>query len=123
MEHLQEMLLLAHSSCTRPAYRVHASTCLSENLQVTWPKTLLVVSHAREFLNAVTTDTIHLHSRKLTTYKGAAWAIPSSKPLVRPNTRSTAHVAGINTQRMSPTADLEASLKHVPAVCRQLRGV
>ncbi len=36
-----------------------------------WPKTLLVVSHAREFLNAVTTDTIHLHSRKLTAYKGA----------------------------------------------------
>lgn len=39
--------------------------------QVKWPKTLLVVSHAREFLNAVTTDTIHLHSKKLTVYKGA----------------------------------------------------
>jgi ATPase subunit of ABC transporter with duplicated ATPase domains len=28
-----------------------------------WPKTLLVVSHAREFLNAVCTDVLHLHSR------------------------------------------------------------
>ena len=36
-----------------------------------WPKTLLVVSHAREFLNAVCTDTIHLHSRRLTPYRGA----------------------------------------------------
>ena len=44
-------------------------------LQVTWPKTLLVVSHAREFLNAVTTDTIHLHSRKLTMYKGTVSAL------------------------------------------------
>lgn len=34
-----------------------------------WPKTLLVVSHAREFLNSVCTDIIHLHSRKLIAYK------------------------------------------------------
>lgn len=34
-----------------------------------WPKTLLVVSHAREFLNAVCTDILHLHSRIVTTYK------------------------------------------------------
>lgn len=34
-----------------------------------WPKTLLIVSHAREFLNTVCTDILHLHSRKLTTYK------------------------------------------------------
>jgi ATP-binding cassette subfamily F protein 3 len=36
---------------------------------VRWPKTLLVVSHAREFLNAVCTDILHLHSRLVTTYK------------------------------------------------------
>jgi ATP-binding cassette, subfamily F, member 3 len=47
---------------------------------VTWPKTLLVVSHAREFLNAVTTDTIHLHSRKLTTYKGTFSALHPKTP-------------------------------------------
>jgi ATP-binding cassette subfamily F protein 3 len=34
-----------------------------EDYLVRWPKTLLVVSHAREFLNAVTTDILHLHSR------------------------------------------------------------
>lgn len=48
---------------------LHAVLWLEDYL-VKWPKTLLVVSHAREFLNAVTTDTIHLHSKKLTVYKG-----------------------------------------------------
>ena len=36
----------------------------------TWPKTVVVVSHARDFLNTVATDIVHLHSRKLTVYKG-----------------------------------------------------
>lgn len=35
-----------------------------------WPKTLLVVSHARDFLNAVCTDVIHLHNAKLVNYRG-----------------------------------------------------
>jgi ATPase subunit of ABC transporter with duplicated ATPase domains len=34
-----------------------------EDYLIQWPKTLLVVSHAREFLNAVCTDMLHLHSR------------------------------------------------------------
>jgi ATPase subunit of ABC transporter with duplicated ATPase domains len=34
-----------------------------------WPKTLLVVSHDREFLNEVTTDIIHLNAKVLTHYK------------------------------------------------------
>ncbi|TKY47929.1 ABC transporter F family member 3 [Spatholobus suberectus] len=37
---------------------------------VKWPKTFIVVSHAREFLNTVVTDIIHLQNQKLTTYKG-----------------------------------------------------
>ena len=35
-----------------------------------WSKTLMVVSYARDFLNVVCTDILHLHSRKLTSYKG-----------------------------------------------------
>lgn len=35
-----------------------------------WKKTLVVVSHARDFLNAVVTDIVHLHSKQLFTYKG-----------------------------------------------------
>lgn len=35
-----------------------------------WPKTFIVVSHAREFLNTVVTDILHLHGQNLTTYKG-----------------------------------------------------
>ncbi|KAG8072998.1 hypothetical protein GUJ93_ZPchr0006g43515 [Zizania palustris] len=35
-----------------------------------WPKTFIVVSHAREFLNTVVTDVLHLHSKKLHAYKG-----------------------------------------------------
>ncbi|KAG1664619.1 hypothetical protein FOA52_004494 [Chlamydomonas sp. UWO 241] len=48
---------------------LHAVLWLEDYL-VKWPKTLLVVSHAREFLNAVCTDIVHLHSQKLVTYKG-----------------------------------------------------
>ncbi|KAL8150296.1 hypothetical protein V2J09_020104 [Rumex salicifolius] len=41
-----------------------------ENYLVKWPKTFIVVSHAREFLNTVVTDIIHLQRQKLITYKG-----------------------------------------------------
>ncbi|KAK9867268.1 hypothetical protein WJX84_007223 [Apatococcus fuscideae] len=48
---------------------LHAVLWLEDYL-VRWPNTLLVVSHARDFLNVVATDVLHLHSRKLTAYKG-----------------------------------------------------
>ncbi|CAJ1978557.1 unnamed protein product [Sphenostylis stenocarpa] len=41
-----------------------------ESYLVKWPKTFIVVSHAREFLNTVVTDIVHLQNQKLTTYKG-----------------------------------------------------
>ncbi|XP_022736612.1 ABC transporter F family member 3 [Durio zibethinus] len=41
-----------------------------ESYLVKWPKTFIVVSHAREFLNTVVTDIIHLQGQKLMAYKG-----------------------------------------------------
>ncbi|KAL5712991.1 ATP-binding cassette sub- F member 3 [Ranunculus cassubicifolius] len=41
-----------------------------ESYLVKWPKTFIVVSHAREFLNLVVTDVLHLQGQKLTAYKG-----------------------------------------------------
>ncbi|KAG0591226.1 hypothetical protein M758_1G156000 [Ceratodon purpureus] len=41
-----------------------------ETYLVKWPKTLIVVSHAREFLNSVVTDILHLQNQKIVTYKG-----------------------------------------------------
>ncbi|XP_074860370.1 ATP-binding cassette sub-family F member 3 isoform X2 [Carettochelys insculpta] len=41
-----------------------------ENYLQTWPSTILVVSHDRNFLNAVATDITHLHSQRLDTYRG-----------------------------------------------------
>lgn len=35
-----------------------------------WPGTILVVSHDRLFLDAVTTDIVHLHAEQLVTYRG-----------------------------------------------------
>ena len=35
-----------------------------------WKKTLVVVSHDRDFLNTVTTDIIHLHDARLHYYRG-----------------------------------------------------
>eukprot|EP00887_Chlorella_sp_A99_P006972 scaffold2.g6972.t1 len=48
---------------------LHAVLWLQDYL-LKWPKTLIVVSHAREFLNEVCTDIVHLHSRTLTAYRG-----------------------------------------------------
>jgi ATP-binding cassette subfamily F protein 3 len=41
-----------------------------ENYLINWPKTLLVVSHDREFLDEITTDILHLHHHTLDSYKG-----------------------------------------------------
>ncbi|KAJ2191860.1 ATP-binding cassette, regulator of translational elongation [Coemansia sp. RSA 530] len=41
-----------------------------EKYMRTWPSTLLVVSHDREFLDAVATDIIHQHSEQLDQYRG-----------------------------------------------------
>ncbi|GAB2296142.1 ATP-binding cassette sub- F member 3, partial [Dionaea muscipula] len=41
-----------------------------ESYLLKWPKTFIVVSHAREFLNTVVTDIIHLQGQQLTMYKG-----------------------------------------------------
>lgn len=35
-----------------------------------WTSTLLVVSHDKQFLNVVPTDTLHFHNREITPYKG-----------------------------------------------------
>ncbi|KAJ8904580.1 hypothetical protein NDN08_001098 [Rhodosorus marinus] len=41
-----------------------------EEYLLRWKKTLVVVSHDRDFLNTVSTDIIHLHEKKLWQYKG-----------------------------------------------------
>lgn len=41
-----------------------------ENYLVKWPKTFIVVSHAREFLNSVVTDILYLQANKLNAFKG-----------------------------------------------------
>lgn len=41
-----------------------------ESYLAAWPKTVVIVSHAREFLNAVCTDIVHLHERVLVQYRG-----------------------------------------------------
>jgi ATP-binding cassette subfamily F protein 3 len=41
-----------------------------EQYLLTWPKTLVIVSHSREFLNAVATDIIHIHQHAIAQYKG-----------------------------------------------------
>ncbi|XP_054452250.1 ATP-binding cassette sub-family F member 3 [Anoplopoma fimbria] len=48
---------------------VRAILWLETYLQ-TWQSTILVVSHDRNFLNAVVTDIIHLHSQRLDSYRG-----------------------------------------------------
>ena len=49
--------------------RLTVCEVLQEYLQ-RWKKTLIVVSHDRDFLNMITTDIIHLHDLKLHYYRG-----------------------------------------------------
>lgn len=42
-----------------------------EEYLMRWKKTLLVVSHDRDFLNSVSTDIVHLHDHKLSQYRGS----------------------------------------------------
>ncbi|KAH6559789.1 hypothetical protein BASA60_000437 [Batrachochytrium salamandrivorans] len=42
-----------------------------ENYFQSWPATLLVVSHDRSFLDSVSTDILHLHSKQLDHYRGS----------------------------------------------------
>ncbi|KAJ8321096.1 hypothetical protein KUTeg_002683 [Tegillarca granosa] len=39
-------------------------------MKKSWPKTILVVSHDRQFLNAVATDILHIHNRSIDSYRG-----------------------------------------------------
>lgn len=71
-----------------------------ESYLVKWPKTFIVVSHAREFLNTVVTDVIHLHGQQLITYKGdydaferaREEALKNQQKAIEANERSRAHM-------------------------------
>ncbi|NXY47541.1 ABCF3 protein, partial [Ceuthmochares aereus] len=62
-------LLLSFPSEPTNMLDVRAILWLETYLQ-TWQSTILVVSHDRNFLNAVATDIIHLHSQRLDMYRG-----------------------------------------------------
>jgi ABC-type polar amino acid transport system ATPase subunit len=49
--------------------RCRAAVLWLEEYLMRWKKTLVVVSHDRDFLNNVTTDIIHLHDLKLHFYR------------------------------------------------------
>ena len=72
--HLQEQASTSRSLAERllsTSYGGKRIICvvLQEYLQ-RWKKTLIVVSHDRDFLNMITTDIIHLHDLKLHYYRG-----------------------------------------------------
>ena len=59
------------NQCAQPLrHHTLSAAVLMQDYLLKWPKTLLVVSHARDFLNSVCTDILHLHHFKLTTYRG-----------------------------------------------------
>jgi len=54
-----------------PTNHLDLFACLwLENYLQSWQKTLIIVSHQRDFLNAVCTDVIHLQNKKLDFYRG-----------------------------------------------------
>ena len=59
----------SHARALQQQPWAHPQTSSHSTLTCRWPKTLVVVSHARSFLNAVCTDVLHLHSRSIVAYK------------------------------------------------------
>ena len=49
---------------------LHAVLWLSDFLATKWQGTVVIVSHARSFLNSVCTDIVHLQARTFTVYRG-----------------------------------------------------
>lgn len=41
-----------------------------EKYLTSWPNTLVLVSHDRDFLDAVVTDVLHLHNERVDQYRG-----------------------------------------------------
>jgi ATP-binding cassette subfamily F protein 1 len=72
---------------------------LEEYLQ-RWKKTLVVVSHDRDFLNTITTDIIHLHDLKLHPYKGNFAQVRSAEDLHRSEVQNTC--TGQKCRRLRP---------------------
>jgi len=60
---------------------LHSVLWLEEYLKG-WNKTLLIVSHDRDFLNAVTTDTVLFHNKVLTKYKGNFDLMKDKEPML-----------------------------------------
>ena len=50
-----------------------------EDYLLNWKKMVIIVSHARDFLDAVVTDIVHMQNKKLTRYK-----VPSQPSPPRP---------------------------------------
>lgn len=68
-----------------------------------WKKTLIVVSHDREFLNSVTTDIIHLHDERLHYYRGN-FAQVSGRAGTEAERTHSCHVLGGTTLHSTPAA-------------------
>ena len=58
------------------SFELHACTTVLQEYLQRWKKTLIVVSHDRDFLNMITTDIIHLHDLKLHYYRGNFAQVP-----------------------------------------------
>ena len=49
--------------------RRHQAVLWLEDYLINWKKMVIIVSHARDFLDAVVTDIVHMQNKKLTRYK------------------------------------------------------
>lgn len=78
-----------------------------------WPKTLLVVSHARDFLNTVCTDIIHLHHFKLTTYRGNYDVFEKTAAERHRNAKKAAEGADRQRKHMQVNTSVLGKLPHI----------
>ena len=95
-----------------------------EDFLVARPGTLLVVSHARDFLNAVCTDTVHLAGRRLTSRRGGfdAFLAASAEAALNADRQRAALLAerahlqvGVEEERGAPRASARPPTRPPPS--------
>jgi ATP-binding cassette subfamily F protein 3 len=83
---------------------LHAVLWLQDYL-VGWRGTVVVVSHAREFLNAVCTDVVHLQSHTFTTYKGDYDCFEATRAERQRNAAKAADAAAVRRTQVQAFID------------------
>ncbi|KAF0691937.1 Aste57867_16933 [Aphanomyces stellatus] len=95
-----------------------------ENYLETYPKTLIVVSHDRNFLNTVTTDTIYLAKQQLTYHRGNFASFENTQEEMLRNQRKAYEAQQMKVSHMQEFIDrFRCNAKKAPLVQSRIKAL